>query len=94
MLINCPKKSRKSAHAWPDMRLLPRVLLRSRITAFRGWSAYRDQIGFVPDKMTLRAGGSGRRTVNSDANPLSGTAHSRGKGLEPLHRPERRLIAN
>jgi hypothetical protein len=43
-----------------EMRLVPWILLRSRTTAFRGWSAYRDQIGFVPDPMNLRAGGSGR----------------------------------
>jgi hypothetical protein len=61
----------------------------------RGWSAYRDQIGFVPDPMNLRAGDSGRCAVNSDASPYRVIRNWGPLTLEGgrRHRPDKRLIA-
>jgi hypothetical protein len=68
--------------------------LRTRIIALRGWSAYRDQIGFVPDPMNLRAGGSGRCAVNSDARSSAiGDRLLWRERRGRRHRPDKRLIA-
>ena len=45
------------------------ILLRSRIIALGGWSAHRDQIGFVPDPMTCAPAAQNVAPASSDANP-------------------------